>query len=404
MSQTALILGAGQAGGYAAIALREAGFAGRILLLGEESEPPYERPPLSKEALTGDGPPAPRYFHPAAKYAEREITLLLGQRAEGIDLAAGRVHAGGTALGYDLLLLATGGRGRALRLPGGERAHLMRSLGDAIALRPLLAPGRHVVCVGAGVIGLEVAASARKLGCVVTVLEAAPRAMARSLAPDVSAWLAGLHRRHGVALHFGVAVDAISPTHVHCADGTRIPADVVVAGVGMERNTALAEAAGIACDNGVLVDARGRASAAGVFAAGDVAAGVNARYGRVLRLENWRHAMNHGICVARNMAGLETPYDDIPWFWTDQHGANLQVAGMAEGAVRQVWRGTPEQDAFCLFELDADGCVLAATGVNAPRDVRAAQELIRLAKPVDAAMLAAPVTNLQKLVGELRRQ
>lgn len=400
MSQTALIIGAGQAGGYAAIALRDAGFAGRITLIGAEPERPYERPPLSKDALTGT--PTPTYFHAPEKYAERDITLRLGETVQAIDPTAARIHLAGESLAYDLLLLTTGGRARPLPTKGGERAHLMRTIADATALRPLLTPGRHLVCVGAGVIGLEVAASASKLGCTVTVLEAAPRAMGRSLAPEISDWLAALHRANGVDLRFGITVDAISPTHVHCAGGETVQADLVVAGVGMIRNTSLAEAAGLACDNGILVDANGRTSQENIFAAGDVAAGWNARYGRILRQETWRHAMNHGISVARNMAGLNEPYDDIPWFWTDQHGANLQVAGLSEGATSHVIRG--EGDAFSRFDLDAENRVIAATGVNAPRDIRAAQELIKLAKPVHPGLLAAPETNLQKLVGELKRQ
>lgn len=401
MRQNALIIGAGQAGCHAAIALREAGFAGAITLIGEELEPPYERPPLSKDMLVAEPMPAPLHFHSLAKYAEREIGLRLGARVEGIDVKAGVVHLADARLDYDLLLLATGGQARGLLAPGGERAHLMRTLDDARALRDVLQPGRSVVCIGAGVIGLEVAASARARGCSVDVVEAAPRAMGRSLTPALSDWLARLHRARGVTLHFGAMVDAIAPGHVHCAGGPSLPAEVVVAGIGMRRNTELAEAAGIACDNGILVDACGRSSAERVFAAGDVAAGFHPRYGRVLRLESWRHAMNHGIAVGRCMAGLDAPYDDIPWFWTDQHGANLQSAGLLDGAVRDVLRGAMDAAAFCVFHLDATDRVVAATGVNAAREVRAAQELIRLGRPVEDAALAT--ANLQALVGALRR-
>lgn len=402
MRQTALIIGAGQAGAYAAIALRDAGFAGRIALIGAETERPYERPPLSKDALTADHFPPPQYFHAEAKYAEREIDLRLGTRVDAVDRAAGHVALGAERLGYDLLLFATGGRARALALPGGARAHLMRTRADAAALRPLLGPGVRVVCIGAGVIGLEVAASARKLGCAVTVVEAAPRVMARSLTPALSDWLTGLHRAHGVDLHTGATVDEITPTHVHCAGGPSLVADVVIAGVGMVRDTALAEAAGLACDNGILVDAQTRTADPAIFAAGDVAAGINARYGRVLRQETWRHAMNHGIAAGRNMAGLAEDYADIPWFWTDQHGANLQSTGQAEGAAREIWRGEPGAASFCLFQLDAAGRVIAATGVNATREIRAAQAMIALNAPADAAALADSASNLQRLVATMR--
>ena len=394
-----LILGAGQAGAHAAVAMRTAGIGGRVLLLGAESHPPYERPPLSKAMLTDDPEPEPGWFFPPDRYAALAIELLPASPAAAIDLAAARVAlADGRTLPYDRLLLATGGRARALAVPGGELALTLRTLEDARALRARLRPGARVVCIGAGVIGLEVAASAHARGCRVTVLEAAATALGRCTTPEMAEWVVGQHRAAGVAVHFGAAVAAIEPDAVVCADGLRVPADVVIAGIGMTRSTELAAAAGLVVDNGIVVDECGRTSAAGVFAAGDVAAFRHPRLGRRLRLESWRHAQDHGIAVGRAMAGGTDPYDEVPWFWTDQHGRNIQIAGVPTDATATVLRGTLTDASFCAFHLDAEGRVVAATGVNAPREVRAAMALIRAGAAVDPARLADPSVKPQALL------
>ena len=393
-----VILGAGQAGAHAAVAARTAGLAGTLVLVGAEPHPPYERPPLSKAALTEEPAPEPSWFFPPARYADLEIELLTGTTAVAIDPVAGRVElADGGRLPYDRLLLATGGRARALPVPGGERALTLRTLDDARALRPRLVPGARVVCVGAGVIGLEVAASAHARGCAVTVLEAAPAPLGRSMTPEMAEWVAGLHRRAGVALHVGIAVAAVEPEAVLCADGTRFPADLVIAGIGMVRNTELAAAAGLAVDNGIVVDECGQASLQDVFAAGDVAAFRHPRFGRLMRLESWRHAQDHGIAVGRAMAGQAVLYDEIPWFWTEQHGRTIQVAGLPAEAARSVLRGTLDDASFCAFHLDNSGRVVAATGVDAPREVRVAMSLIRSGAVIDPARLADPSVKLQSL-------
>jgi NADPH-dependent 2,4-dienoyl-CoA reductase/sulfur reductase-like enzyme len=274
---------------------------------------------------------------------------------------------------------------------------LVRTLDDARRLRPLLAHGRRVVCIGAGVIGLETAASAHTLGCSVTVLEAGPAAMGRSMAPDMAAWIATLHRNAGVDLHFGAVVEEITPDAVLCAGGLTVPADLVIAGVGMVRNTELAQAAGLAVDSGILVDEAGRTGTDGIFAAGDVAAFWVPRLHRRLRLENWRHAQDHGIAVGRAMAGVAGAYDPVPWFWTDQHGVTIQVAGQPSEAAETVLRGETTNASFAAFHLDEAGRVVAATGVNAAREVRAAMALIRSGAVVDRSALADPRTRLQAL-------
>ncbi len=384
-----IIVGAGQAGSHAAMAMRETGYADPILLIGDERELPHERPPLSKAMLTEAEEPPPSFFHPASRYRERGIEFACGVGVAAIDPGAQRITLqDGRVLPYAQLLLATGGRARRVTVPGGDAVLTLRTLDDARRLRPRLLPGARIVCIGAGVIGLEIASSARARGCAVTVLEYAAAPMTRSLPPEIAAWLVGLHRRAGVALVFGARVAAIAPDRVVCADGSTYPADAVIAGIGMERNTELAAAAGLALDGGIAVDEHGRTSAPDVFAAGDVAAFWVPRLGRRMRLESWRHAQDHGIAVGRAMAGSAAPYDEVPWFWSEQHGATLQVAGTAEDAAERVMRGDPAGASFSCWMLDGAGRVTGVIGINAPRDVRAGQGLIRSGASVDPTVLA----------------
>ncbi len=324
MKTTHIIIGAGQAGGWAATAMRQAGFAGRILLLGEEPWRPYERPPLSKAWLTEPEPPAVQYFHKEERYAELDIDFHPNSEVIDLDPIGQRIRlADDSVLAYDKLLLATGGRARRLSVPGAEHALTLRTIEDARAIRARLATARRVVCIGAGVIGLEIAASARKRGAEVNVLEAGPSPMGRSVTPEIAAFITDLHQGAGTELHFNMAVEAIDAApdgtlSVFCGGGFGLSGDVVLAGVGMERSLTLARQAGVKIDGGIVVDALGRTSVANIYAAGDVAAFFHPLFGRHLRLEAWRHAQNHGVAVGQAMAGVERPYDDIPWFWTDQ--------------------------------------------------------------------------------------
>jgi 3-phenylpropionate/trans-cinnamate dioxygenase ferredoxin reductase component len=393
-----VIVGAGQTGANAAVAMREAGFTGRIVLVGDEPHRPYERPPLSKAELMEDPEPTPAWVVPETRYEALAIELLLDTTAAELDVPARRLTlADGTALAFDRLLLATGGRPRRLNVPGGEHIRYVRTLEDAQGLRPLLVAGTRVVCIGAGVIGLETAASAHHRGCSVTVIEAAPAALGRCMTPAMARWVERLHIANGVPLHFGAALVAVEPGRVVCADSQSFAADLVVAGVGMLRNTEIAQAAGLDVDGGIVVDEFGRTGVPGIYAAGDVAAFWHPTLQRRLRLESWKHAQNHGIAVGRAMAGIAEQYDDVPWFWTDQHGVNIQVAGLAQDAVDSVLRGDETAASFSVFHLDLAGRVVAATGVNAPRDVRAGLALIRSGAVVDPAVLADPKTKLQAL-------
>jgi 3-phenylpropionate/trans-cinnamate dioxygenase ferredoxin reductase subunit len=396
-TEPAVIVGAGQAGAHAAVALRQAGHAGRIVLIGDEVERPHERPPLSKQMLTEVVEPSLSYFHPAPHYAERNIETRFGTAVEAIDPALRVVHLGnGERLPFASLLLATGGRARCLDIPGAERVLYLRTLDDARLLRSRLRPGATIACIGAGVIGLEIASSATARDCRVTVIEAGPAVMGRSLPPVVATWLHDLHVTAGVRLQLSTAVEAITAAGVACANGTFVEADIVVAGIGMVRNTTLAEAAGLAVDQGIEVDEFCRTSSPGIYAAGDVAAFWVPRLRRRVRWETWRHAQDHGAAAGRSMAGQFDPYDAVPWFWTDQHGRNLQLAGEAAG--RLVLRGAPGDEPFSAWFIDDAGCLAGVIGVDSPREVRAAQSLIRDRRHVDPRLLEDPAVPARRLL------
>jgi NADPH-dependent 2,4-dienoyl-CoA reductase/sulfur reductase-like enzyme len=403
MPDTYVIIGAGQAGANAAIAMRQAGFAGRIILVGEEGVLPYERPPLSKEFLLAPQTPALTLVRSEEQYGELDIMLHLGAKAETIDTTAGSVRLqDGTLLPFDRLLLATGGRSRRLSIPGGEHVHYLRTLKEALALRGELGRGRRVVSIGAGVIGLEFAASAAASGSSVTVIEAASRAMERCVPEPLSEVIEALHLSQGVRFAFEEGVVAIERSEdgtlrVHTRAGHVHDADLVVAGVGLERDLALAENAGLHTDGGILVDEFGETSTAGIYAAGDVATFFHLRYNRRLRLENWRHAQNHGIAVGRAMAGLREPYVDLPYFWTDQHGMHLQVSGFAHEAADTLIRGDLAARDFVGFHLDSGGRLVGVSAANRPRDFRAASKLLEASTAIDTDKIGDSSVPINRL-------
>jgi 3-phenylpropionate/trans-cinnamate dioxygenase ferredoxin reductase component len=401
--QHIVILGAGHAGGRAAEALRAAKHGGKVTLLGAELHPPYERPPLSKELLAGAVPVEKTYIRPLAWYGEQDIDLRLGCEAVGIDRAAQRVRlADGTTIPYDALLLTTGARPRRLRIPGGEgpRVFYLRDIDAALALRERLELGVRIAVIGAGFIGLEVAATARKRGAEVTVLELAPQVLARVTPPEIAQYVADLHRRNGVQVTMGVAVTAIedhgSELAIVTASGERIGADYAAIGIGAQPNVELAQEAGIACEDGVRVDEFGRSNDETIYAAGDVTRHFNPLVGRFIRLEAWQNAQNQAIAVAKVMAGANAPFAEVPWFWTDQFDMNLQMAGAPERWDQLVFRGAPEERSFTVFHL-AEGKPVAVTTVNAMRDMRFGRMLIQRGAPVDPALLADKTVKLQDL-------
>lgn len=397
--RTHVVIGAGQAGAHAAVAMRRAGFGGRIVLIGEEASLPYDRPPLSKSFLVAEDEPRLTHFFEPAVFSSLRIEAMVGVKVEAIDLAARRIAlAYGGSLDFDALLLATGSRARCLNVPGGERSLTIRTFDDASQLRQRLVAGQSVVCIGAGVIGLEVAAAAQARGCAVSVLDVERTVMSRSLAPELGAVIQRLHQDHGVTFEGAVAVASIEEGRVLLGDGRRLPADTVVCGIGVERNIDLARASGIATRAGILVDAYGRTSADGIYAAGEVA--EFPLTGGTGVWETWKHAQDHGALVGRVMAGVAKPYSEVPWFWSDQYGVNIQVVGDATGgrAAKVIDRGMRDGPSFCSFCLDTQSRVVGAFGWNAPKEVAAATRMIRRGMAVVPDHLADRSVSLQTVL------
>ncbi|HEX7006661.1 MAG TPA: FAD-dependent oxidoreductase [Alphaproteobacteria bacterium] len=401
--ETFVIVGAGHAGGRAAQAMRAAGFAGRIVLIGEEPHPPYERPPLSKQLMVTDDGLEKARLHEPDFYEKNNIELRLGTRVVAIDRANKRVTLDdGSTVAYDKLLLTTGSRVRRLPVPGVELdgVFYLRDFEDTLNIRARLLPGTRVVVIGGGFIGLEMASSARARGCSVTVLEATDRLMGRCVAPEIGEYFAELHRRHGVDVRLGAIVEAIGGQgkveHVTLRGGETVPADLVVIGIGIQPNEEIAAEAGLEVDNGIVVDEFGRTSDPFIYAAGDVASQPNAFLGRRVRLESYQNAQDQAMAVARNMCGEPKPYRDSLWVWTDQYDVNLQMTGAPREWDRLVYRGDPKSGSFTVFYLK-DGKIVAVNTINAGRDMRPAQRLMESGVVVDPAQLADPEVKLLKL-------
>jgi NADPH-dependent 2,4-dienoyl-CoA reductase/sulfur reductase-like enzyme len=404
-----LIIGAGQAGGRAAEALRTAGYAGPVTLAGDEAEPPYERPALSKGVLAGEQTAESTYLHPHDAWRAKGIELLTGVRAEAIAPGNRSVLLdNGARLEYLHLILATGSRVRPLIGVDDTLAgvHYLRTIADTKHLAKDLAPGRRMVVIGGGFIGLEVAASATKLGLSVTVVERQPSLLERALPSDIAAAVEHLHRTRGVDVRLGAAVSSLQAgaggkrvSAVGLADGTELAADVVVIGIGIIPNTELAEMAGAASSDGVVTDEFGRTTVEGIWAAGDVTSHYNPLLGRRVRLESWQNAQNQAVRVAKNIAGSPAPYAEVPWFWSDQHGVNIQMAGLPDAGASTVWRGDPATGRAVAFSL-LGARIVCATGFNAGGDIRMARKLIESRAPVTAGALADEGTKLKELAAE----
>jgi 3-phenylpropionate/trans-cinnamate dioxygenase ferredoxin reductase component len=411
-----VIVGASLAGAMAAEELREAGFTGRVMLIGEETERPYERPPLTKDYLLGKQPREKAFVHEATWYAEHGVELLLGVRATGLDAARHTLTLDGyEPLRYDKLLLATGSRVRRLAVPGADLhgVRYLRTLPESDALREELRPGARVVVVGAGWIGLEVAAAAREAGAAVEVVEADELPLRRVLGDEVAAVYAALHEAHGVRLRFSTTVAEFRESAgrlaaVVLSDGTELPADVALVSIGIEPAVELAEAGGVRVENGVLTDASLRTSDPDIFAAGDVANAHSPLLGRPVRVEHWSNARNGGKAAARAMVGEQVTYDRVPYIFTDQYTSHpslgMEYAGFVEpgGYDRVVFRGDPavkpEADPeFVAFWLKDDR-VLAGMNVNVWDVQDQIQALVRAGhagRATDPARLAdtsAPLT------------
>jgi 3-phenylpropionate/trans-cinnamate dioxygenase ferredoxin reductase subunit len=404
-----VIVGAGLAGAKAAETLRDEGYDGRLVLVGDEPERPYERPPLSKDYLRGESGRDVVYVHEAGFYDEGAIELRTGTRATAIDPAERTVTlAGGERLSWDRLLLAVGAEPRRLPVPGAdlEGVLYLRDLADCDRLRATLDAGGRLAVIGAGWIGAEVAASARQAGLEVTLLERLTVPLETVLGPTVGGFYADLHRERGVDLLTGVEVEALEGAgrveRVRLVGGRTIDCTAVVVGVGVVPRTALAEAAGLAVDDGVLVDATLRASAPDVYAAGDVARAMHPFYRRHVRVEHWANALNQGPVAARNMLGPEEPYDRIPYFFSDQYEVGMEYSGLARGSDQVVLRGDPAARELIAFWI-ADGRVAAGMNVNVWDVTEPIQALIRSRAPVDPARLGDPAVPLEALLPAAHR-
>jgi 3-phenylpropionate/trans-cinnamate dioxygenase ferredoxin reductase component len=404
---TYVIVGASLGGAKAAEALRAAGYDGRIVLLGAESELPYERPPLSKGYLQGKADRETIYVHAREWYDEGDIDLRLGVTVTGVDRAAHEVVlADGSRIGYTKLLLTTGSSPRKLQVPGADMDGVLylRSAADSDRIKALIARASRIVVIGAGWIGLEITAAAREAGVAVTVLEAAELPLLRVLGSEVASVFAALHTEHGVDLRLGVQVTEITGSDGHAdgvllSDGSLIPADAVIVGVGIVPNTELAAAVGLDVDNGILVDAQLRSSDPDIYAAGDVANAYHPVLGKHIRVEHWANALNQPQTAARAMTGADVSYDRVPYFFTDQYDLGMEYSGYVEpdGYDEVVFRGDVDGREFVAFWLGNGGRVLAGMNVNVWDVNDAIQALVRAGEPVDKAALADPGTPLDSV-------
>ena len=404
-----VIIGGGKAGARACVALREEGWDGAITLISDEQYAPYDRPPLSKSVITETEEQAPPYLTDEPLLASIKVTFLKGVHAEAIDRAAKRVIlADGKTVAYDKLLIATGSIPRRLPLPGAEQKHILylRSFDDSLAIRHHMDKGGHCIIVGGGFIGLEIAASARKRGLEVTVIEGLPRVLSRGVPEEIAAVVTALHEAEGTKILCGAAISGFKTRHdgveVELKDGTSISGDFAVIGIGAVPVTGLAEAAGLAIDNGIAVDDELRTSDPDIYAAGDcVSFPLSVYGGRRVRLESWRSAQDHGALAAANMLGKGVKLSAVPWFWSDQHHMSLQIAGLQDEGEQSVRRDLGN-DAFITFHLKTDGRLVAASGIGVgnaiARDIRLAEMLIgkRARPPLES--LADPAVSLKALL------
>ena len=404
-TQTFVIVGASLAGAKAAETLRAEGFDGRVVLIGDEARRPYERPPLSKDYLRGDKDFDAAAVHPAGYYDEHDIDLRTSTTVTAVDPGErSATLASGEQITWDRRLLATGAVPRRLSVPGADLPGVLylRSVEDADILRQAISPSAQVVVIGAGWIGAEVAASARQLGAGVAMVELAAVPLERVLGPEVGAVYRDLHLGHGVDLHLGVGAESfIGSTVVEAvrlSDGTVLPATTVVVGVGVAPRAELAEAAGMAVDNGIVVDEHLETSVPGIFAAGDVANAFHPRYGTRIRLEHWSAALNQGPAAARAMLGQDVVYDRTPYFFSDQYDLGMEYRGWAPGFDQVVFRGDPTSGAFLCFWL-RHGKVTAAMNANVWDAGDAIEALLRADRPVDPARLGDPEIDLTGLAG-----
>jgi 3-phenylpropionate/trans-cinnamate dioxygenase ferredoxin reductase component len=403
------VIGAGEVGARSALALRRLGFAGSIALIGEDPLEPYELPPLSKDFITSEEAPRTKTIASLADFAAAQIDYRRGVAARALDRGQKRiVLSNGETMGYGRLLIASGSSPRRLAIPGiaPDEVHVLRNAAEALALRDAFRPGRKVAVIGGGFIGLELASSARKRGAHVSVIEGLDRILKRGVPAEIASVVEARHRQAGVDFHVNTSIlsgeTRAGRHYLKLSDGTMLEADVIVVGIGAVPNTGLAEAAGLAIENGIRVDDQFRTSDPDIFAAGDCANFPHPVYGgRRLRLESWRAAVEHAAHVARAMMGETVRYDAAPWFWSDQYDLVLQVAGLideGETTIRRPIGG----ETFLLGHFAADGRIVAASGIgpgdSVARDLRLAEMMIQRSMTPDPAIFADPAASLKTLL------
>jgi 3-phenylpropionate/trans-cinnamate dioxygenase ferredoxin reductase component len=405
MSMTApiVIIGAGMAGARACINLRANDYQGNIVLIGEEALLPYDRPPLSKSSILAEGEPEPVWLMDETIARELKVDVRKGVEAKAINAAAKTVSlSDGTTVSYTKLLLATGAKPRKLSLPGGEHALTLRNHEDTLDLRKRFQPGKNVVIIGGGFIGLELASSAAKRGCTVTLVEAQPRILMRGVPEPIAKIIHDEHVRHGVTMLVGTGLSHLTADAVHLADGRVIKADTIIAGIGAAPDVKLAADAGLTIENGIACNEYMQTSDADIYAAGDCASYINPKLGgRRMRLEAWRSAQEQAATAAANMLGGSKVHNSIPWFWSDQYDLGLQIAGTADMGPVTVTRKI-DDTTVVLFHLAEDGSLMGASGIGPGtaigRDIKMAEMMMAKNMKPAAALLADATYPLKSIL------
>ncbi len=401
MSTGMVIIGAGMAGHRAVISLRASGYEGSITLIGEEQLLPYDRPPLSKSSITDEASPSPIWLLDEGIAASLKCTVVLGTEVKSINRSARTVATTAGDISYNKLLIATGAKPRKLNTPGGEHALLLRNFADAVALRNRFQPGRNIVVIGGGFIGLELASSATKRGCNVTVIEAQPRILMRGVPEEIARIVHARHVTAGVNMQIGKGVKSLQQDSVTLSDDSVIPAGTIVAGIGAAPETRIAVEAGLAVDNGIAVSDTLQTSDPDIYAAGDCCSFIHPHYRKRIRLEAWRNAQDQGNVAAENMAGGSKSYAAIPWFWSDQYDLSLQIAGLAQEGPITITR-TISSDSMLLFHTAEDGRLMGASGIgpgnSIARDIKLAEMMIAKGMAPAASQLQDPMVQLKTML------
>jgi 3-phenylpropionate/trans-cinnamate dioxygenase ferredoxin reductase component len=401
--QHIVIIGAGMAGARGCINLRANGYEGAITLLGEEKLLPYDRPPLSKASIMEEGEPAPIWLMDETIASELKVDVRLNAHAEKINRADKTVTlSDGAKIPYDKLLIATGAKPRKLKLEGGEHALLLRNHEDTLELRKRFTPGKNIVVIGGGFIGLELASSAAKKGCNVTLVEMQPRILMRGVPEAIAKIIHAEHEKHGVTMLVNTGLSHLTANAVHLEDDRVLPADTIIAGIGAAPDVKLAQDAGLIIENGIACDQHMRTSDPDIFAAGDCASFIHSKLGnRRIRLEAWRSAQEQAATAAENMLGGSKDHTSVPWFWSDQYDLGLQIAGMADMGPVTVAR-QPNPQTLILFHLAEDGTLMGASGIgpgNAiSRDIKFAEMMIAKGAKPPQDVLADATQSLKDLL------